>query len=83
MFSCKLCEKETVYWNNLCEPCRKVKHYLNLYDKRVYEVLDAVLARDISKQDNKIEVEIRKEIAQKELSLKQKKKAKFHQNAEQ
>ncbi len=73
MFSCTLCEKETVYWYHLCDKCRKVKHYISLYDDRVYDVLDAVLAREVDKQDNKIELEIRKEIATKEQAIKKKK----------
>ena len=41
---CKLCEKNEVeYWfGSWCKSCRKVKHYLNLYGDRVYEVLDNV-----------------------------------------
>ena len=42
------------------------KHYLNLYNERVYEVLDNVLSRDIDKQNNKIQVEIKDEIKNKE-----------------
>ena len=81
MFSCTLCEQEPCYWSNLCPSCRKVKHYMSCFTRdRVVEVLDNVLARTEEKQNNKIELEIRKEIASKELFLKQKKKAKFHQN---
>lgn len=61
-FMCNLCEKETVYLSKFCEKCRKVKHYLNLYDDRVYEILDSVLSRDPEKQNNKIRMEINKEI---------------------
>ena len=60
MFYCVLCEKETCYIVKFCDRCRKIKHYLNLYNERVYEVLDSVLSREIDKQDNKINNEIKK-----------------------
>ena len=78
MFSCALCENETCYWQNLCPSCRKVKHYMSCFSRdRVVDVLDQVLARSEEKQDLKIELEIRKEIAKKEHDLNKKKKAKF------
>jgi len=77
MFSCQLCENETCYWSNLCPSCRKVKHYMSCFSRdRVVEVLDQVLARSEQKQDMKIELEIRKEIAKKENELIKKKKSK-------
>ena len=69
MFSCLLCEKETVFVSRFCPSCRRVKHLLNLYDERVYEVLESVLVRAEDKQDNKIKVELRKEIESKEYNL--------------
>ena len=78
MFSCALCEQETCYWHNLCPSCRKVKHYMSCFTRdRVVDVLDQVLARSEEKQDLKIELEIRKEIAKKEADLSKKKKVKF------
>ena len=78
VFNCTLCENETCYWSNHCPSCRKIKHYISCFSRdRVVEVLDQVLARSTEKQDLKIELEIRKEIAKKENDLKQKKKAKF------
>jgi len=78
VFSCTLCENETCYWSNLCPSCRKVKHYMSCFSRdRVVEVLDNVLARSEDKQDLKIELEIRKEIAKKEADLTKKKKVKF------
>ncbi len=62
IFSCQLCEKETCYLSRYCEKCRKIKHYLSLYNDRVYEVLDNVLSREVDKQNNKIKVELKKEI---------------------
>lgn len=62
IFSCQLCEKETCYLSRYCEKCRKIKHYLSLYSDRVYEVLDNVLSREVDKQNNKIKVELKKEI---------------------
>ena len=54
MFLCHLCEKETVYFSNLCTKCRKIKHLINLYGDEVYLVLDEVLVRDRVKQQHKI-----------------------------
>ena len=61
MFSCHLCEKEVVYTSNLCDKCRRIKHLLNLYEDRVYEVLESVLVRKKEQQENKIKMEIAKE----------------------
>lgn len=73
MFSCTLCEKEAVYVSRFCDKCRKVKHYLNLYNDRVYEVLDSVLSRTEDKQENKIKEEIKNEIENKQYQLRTKK----------
>jgi len=69
---CKLCEKREVevWFGNWCASCRKIKHYLNLYDERVIEILDSVLSRTDDKQENKIKAEIKTEIEVKEQSLK-------------
>tara|TARA_R110002096_G_scaffold169331_1_gene340998 strand:+ start:707 stop:961 length:255 start_codon:yes stop_codon:yes gene_type:complete len=73
---CKLCEKNEVeYWfGSWCKSCRKVKHYLNLYGDRVYEVLDNVLSRQEEQQENKIDEEINKEIETKQHNLRKNKK---------
>ena len=72
MFVCSLCEKETCYISKFCDKCRKIKHYLNLYNDRVYEILDSVLSRSEEKQDNKIQVEIKTEIENKKYNLRRK-----------
>jgi len=71
-FSCTLCShsQEYLYINKYCTKCQKIKHYLNLYQDRVYEILDNVLSRDIEKQDNKIKAEIHEEIKNQEFKLK-------------
>lgn len=74
MFTCSLCEKETCYVSKFCEKCRRIKHYLNLYEERVYEVLDNVLSRTLDKQDNKIQQEIKEEIENKKYNLRPLKK---------
>jgi len=78
MFNCVLCQKEKCYYYNLCTKCERIKDYISLYGDRVYEVLDSVLSREVDKQENKIDAEIVKEITSKEMKLRQKKKAKFH-----
>ncbi len=65
MFSCILCERETMYVNKFCDKCRRIKHLINLYEDRVYEVLEEVLVRTEDKQDNKIKEEIKKELKKK------------------
>ena len=74
MFACSLCEIETCYISKFCDKCRRIKHYLNLYNDRVYEVLDSVLSRVVEKQEKKISEEIKNEIVNKEYNLRQKKK---------
>lgn len=71
---CKLCEVNEVdsYFGNWCKSCRRIKHYLNLYNDRVYEILDSVLSRSEEKQDNKIQVEIKTEIENKKYNLRRK-----------
>ena len=71
---CLLCEKKpNEYWfSNWCKDCRRIKHYISLYDERVYEVLDSVLSRTSDKHDNKIKVEIKTEIENKEHHLRSK-----------
>lgn len=61
MFECKLCENETCITTHICEKCRRIKHLINLYGERVYEVLEEVLVRAEDKQENKIQQEIKKE----------------------
>lgn len=72
MFVCLLCEKESCYVSRFCPACRRVKHLLNLYEDRVYEVLESVLVRAEDKQENKIKVELKKEIEAKEYNLRSK-----------
>tara|TARA_R110002073_G_scaffold155312_2_gene310603 strand:+ start:5815 stop:6081 length:267 start_codon:yes stop_codon:yes gene_type:complete len=73
---CKLCEeKEVEFWfGKWCKSCRRIKHYLNLYGDRVYEVLDNVLCRTEEKQTIKEAEEIKKEIKLKEHNLRSNKK---------
>tara|TARA_R110002167_G_scaffold198187_6_gene401248 strand:+ start:797 stop:964 length:168 start_codon:yes stop_codon:yes gene_type:complete len=52
-----------------------MKHYINLYQDRVIEILDNILSRTEDKQDNKIKEELKNEIENKEniLQLRSKK----------
>tara|TARA_R110002073_G_scaffold296452_4_gene462471 strand:+ start:5502 stop:5741 length:240 start_codon:yes stop_codon:yes gene_type:complete len=74
MFSCALCEKETVYVVSLCNKCRRVKHLLNLYDERVYEVLESVLVRNVEGQNNKVDNVLKKDLEKREYNLRKKNK---------
>jgi len=76
MFECTLCERETCYFSKFCDKCRRIKHYINLYNDRPIEILDNVLSRDIEKQSNKEKVEIEKEIETKKYNLREKKTSK-------
>jgi len=60
-FSCRLCERETVITSNLCDKCRRVKHLLNLYEDRVYEVLEDVLVRQDKGITNKCKKKLEEE----------------------
>jgi len=66
MFSCVLCERETVITTHLCVKCRRVKHLINLYEDRVYEVLENVLVRNQEGQLKKETQEISRDIEKKE-----------------
>ena len=78
MGKCYMCEKKDRegYWCYYCSDCRKIKHYLNIYGERVYEILDNVLSRTEEKQQYKINDEIKKDIENKEYSLRSNKKKK-------
>ena len=79
VFSCVLCNgahDEYLFTSYLCSKCKKVKHYISIYDDRVYEVLDSVLSRTKDKQDNKVKAEIQKEIENKKYNLRSEKKDK-------
>lgn len=73
MFVCYLCEKETCYFSKFCDKCRRIKHHINLSGDRVYEVIESVLSRTCDKQDNKINLEIKKEVENKKYNLRPKK----------
>ena len=53
VFNCKLCEKEMVWTTHLCDKCRRIKHLINLYDERVYDVLENCLVRTEQQIQNK------------------------------
>ena len=69
--SCQLCSHSNEYLiaSRYCSKCQKIKHYLSLYQNRVYEILDSVLSRCEEKQDNKIKLEINNEIENKKYNL--------------
>jgi hypothetical protein len=73
-FLCAMCEREYCFISKVCPECRKIKNFMNCYSReRVLEIIENVLSRDIDKQENKIKVEIKKEIEKKEYNLRTKK----------
>ena len=69
MFSCAICEEFSLY--NLCSDCRVIRHITTLNGKkRVLEVLENVFQRSEEKQDNKMNEELKNEIENKKVSLK-------------
>tara|TARA_R110002012_G_C11418558_1_gene587936 strand:- start:281 stop:547 length:267 start_codon:yes stop_codon:yes gene_type:complete len=79
-FSCVLCNgnhEEYLFTSKFCSKCKKIKNYLSIYNERVYEVLDSVLARTQEKQQIKIADEIKKEIEVKQYNLRCKKVKKY------
>jgi hypothetical protein len=71
MLQCRLCEKEYCYISRFCDKCRRIKHLINLYEDRVYSVLENVLVREVDKQENKVKAEINKVIEGKKFALRQ------------
>jgi len=72
-FTCRLCEKETVITSNLCGKCRRVKHLLNLYEDKVYDVLEEVLVRKEQGIEKKCQNELIQQKQQVEQRIKLKK----------
>lgn len=75
MFSCVLCEKneEYLFVSKFCNKCRKIKHLINLYGDRVYEVLDEVLVKNEKEQEEHIQEELKNELTKTEYNLRNKK----------
>jgi hypothetical protein len=72
-----MCEREYVLLSKVCPECRKIKNFMNCYSReRVLQIIENVLSRTEDKQDNKIKVEIKKEIEKKEYNLRNKPKLK-------
>jgi hypothetical protein len=62
-FICPVCVEEYIFTSRLCPSCQKIKHYCSIYSRaRLMEVLDSVFSREEDKQNNKLKVEINKEI---------------------
>ncbi len=59
MWTCKLCEKESVYTASLCEKCLRVQHLIHLYHHRVYEVLENCLVSKEMAISNKEKREVK------------------------
>jgi hypothetical protein len=74
---CYLCLKEYAgITETFCAKCKRIKHHISLNGDRVYEVLDNVLCRTETQQQNKLNIEIKKEIEAKEYNLRSKDKPK-------
>ena len=73
MFVCTLCEKETCYVAKHCDKCRQIKHLLNLYGDRVYDVLNCVLVRNENAIAKKTEVQLKNEKTKLEKKIGEKK----------
>jgi hypothetical protein len=75
MVYCYLCLNEYAgLTETFCPKCKRIKHHLSLNGDRVYEVLDNVLCRTPAQQQNKLNIEIKKEIENKEYNLRSGKK---------
>ena len=60
--TCYFCsEPRESYLSYFCEDCSKLKRTINLYGKRVHEVVDEVLIRKPKQQELKINKELSKE----------------------
>lgn len=76
MWSCRLCEKNTVWTSHLCEDCRKIKHLLNLYGDKVYTTLETCLVRNDKQINYKVDDVIKKEKDEIENTIKTRSQAK-------
>ena len=59
MWTCKLCEKESVYTTSLCDKCLRVQHFIKVYHHRVYEVLENCLVNKEMAISNKEKREVK------------------------
>jgi hypothetical protein len=60
--TCYFCqEPRDSYLSYFCEDCSKLKRTINLYGKRVHQVVDEVLIRKPDQQKLKINKELHKE----------------------
>lgn len=58
MFSCVLCEKETVYVSNFCETCSNIKKIcLIVGSNETLDILTNICIRDKQKRENKVKLE--------------------------
>ena len=56
MFSCYLCEKESVFATYFCDDCHKIKNIMNVYSKRdVLSILEQVCLRNKKQAVAKVE----------------------------
>lgn len=70
MSTCYLCNGNRPYFQYYCEKCNLIKRMISLHGlERVYEILENVLMRDTTKQNNKVKLEIKKEIEDQQLKL--------------
>lgn len=60
--ACYLCnEPRESYLGYFCEDCSKLKRTINLYGKRVHEIVEEVLIRKPEQQKLKVKKELHKE----------------------
>ena len=59
MFTCCLCQEETVYVSNMCMECSKIRRIIGLYGRsEVCNILTRVCIRDNEKREYKIKSEL-------------------------
>ena len=76
MFECYLCRNNTrmsISTGFFCKNCKVIQDLISIHGDRVYEILEEVLTRSADKQNNKIKLEIKKEIDHKNKILSEKK----------
>lgn len=71
MGSCYLCRnnERISYLGYYCKSCKKIQDLISVYDNRVIEVLESVLTRTKQQANNKLNIEIKKEIDSKQNNL--------------
>tara|TARA_A100001391_G_scaffold57632_2_gene35324 strand:+ start:752 stop:991 length:240 start_codon:yes stop_codon:yes gene_type:complete len=70
MLFCPICGEEWLVYNNLCQDCRKIKHYHNLIGKeKFHKALEKLFITSEKRREKILEAEEKKEEKKKGLGV--------------